>query len=122
MTGNEDVDALLEAVPDAQRLLHLTGADHRHPETRHTIESVIVYASVELESALIPSGDFVALVHSPRAGARLAALAPDRTKISIAAISARAAAACGPGWAATAIAEQPHDSALLAVAARLCQD
>jgi uroporphyrinogen-III synthase len=122
MTGSEDVDALLEALPGSQRLLHLTGADHRHPETRHAVQPVIVYASVALEAAIIPSGDFVALVHSPRAGARLAALAPDRAKISIAAISARAAAACGPGWAATAVSEQPNDSALLAVAARLCQD
>lgn len=122
MTGSDDVQALLEALPGAQRLLHLTGADHRHLETRHAVETIIVYASIALEAAIIPSGEFVALVHSPRAGARLAALAPDRGKVSIAAISARAAAACGPGWVATAVSAQPDDSALLAVAARLCQD
>ena len=122
ITGGEDVDALLEALPGAQRLLHLTGADHRHPETRHFIEPMIVYASVPLEAAIIPPGDFVALVHSPRAGSHLAALAPDRGQVAIAAISARAAAACGPGWAAIAVSAEPSDSALLAVAARLCQD
>ena len=122
MTGSDDVQALLEVLPGAQRMLHLTGADHRHLETRHAVETIIVYASIALEAAIIPSGEFVALVHSPRAGARLAALAPDRGKVSVAAISARAAAACGPGWAATAVSAQPDDSALLAVAARLCQD
>ncbi len=122
MTGGEDVDALLDALPGAQRLLHLTAAEHRHPETRHSIQTEIVYSSIALEAAVIPSGDWVALVHSPRAGARLAHLAPDRKKVSIAAISARAVAACGPGWAATAVACQPTDDALLAVAARLCQD
>lgn len=122
MTGGEDVEALLDALPGTQRLLHLTAAEHRHPVTRHSIQTEIVYSSVALEDAVVPSGDWVALVHSPRAGARLAHLAPDRTKVSIAAISARAVAACGPGWAATAVARQPKDAALLAVAARLCQD
>lgn len=121
MTGSEDVASLLDAVPGTKRLLHLTGADHRRPETRHAIEPVIVYASLPLDTATIPSGQCVALVHSPRAGARLAALAPDRGMVAIAAISHRAAAACGLGWAATAIASEPNDSALLAVAARLCQ-
>lgn len=122
MTGGEGVDALLAALPGAQRLLHLTGTEHHPPTTRHVVETVIVYSSVALAAAVIPCGELVALIHSPRAAARFAALVPDRARVSIAAISAPAAAACGPGWAAIAVADQPSDGALLAVAARLCQD
>ena len=121
MTGGEGVDALLAWLPGAQQLLHLTGTEHHPPTTRHVVDTVIVYRTVLL-APQITSGVFVALVHSPRAGAHFAALAPDRARVSIAAISAPAAAACGPGWAAIAVADQPNDGALLAVAARLCQD
>jgi uroporphyrinogen-III synthase len=62
----------------------------------------------------------VALVHSPRAGARLAALAGDKTAIAVAAISAAAAEAAGDGWAAKAVAAAPRDQALLELAAKLC--
>ena len=122
MTGDEGVDALLEALPNKRRLLHLAGRDHRPPSTRHIVETVAVYRSVVLQAATIPSGRLVALVHSPRAGARLAILASDRARISIAAISAAAAAACGTSWASLDGADQPTDPALLALAARLCQD
>lgn len=122
MTGRAGVDELLAALPKAQRLLHLAGAEHHPLVTRHIVETVVVYRAVALGAPLIPSGELVALVHSPRAGERFAALAPDRARVSIAAISAAAAAACGPGWAAIDVAAQPSDGALLAVAARLCQD
>lgn len=122
MTGDEGVDALLEALPGTQRLLHLAGADHRHAPTRHAIETVVVYRSVALAAPVIPPGRLVALVHSPRAGARFAELASDRASISIAAISAAVAGACGAGWATIEVADQPSDRALLALAARLCQD
>lgn len=121
MTGERGVAALLKALPDARRLLHLAGAEHRSVSTRHAIETVIVYQSKAL-AAVIPSGPSVVLVHSPRAGARLAELAPDRASLSIAAISAAAATECGTGWAALEVADQPDDAALLALAARLCQD
>ncbi|MFX5858474.1 hypothetical protein ABTE63_19170, partial [Acinetobacter baumannii] len=62
----------------------------------------------------------VALVHSPRAGARLAGLIDaaglPRAALRLAAISHRAAAAAGQGWAAIAIADQPSDAALIAAA------
>lgn len=121
MTGDDGVDALLAALPGTQRLLHVTGAEHRHPDTSHIVETVVVYRALSLEPQ-IPSGALVALVHSPRAGERFAAVVPNRATVSIAAISARAAAACGHGWAVVAVAPQPNDGALLAVAARLCQD
>ena len=46
----------------------------------------------------------------------------ERGAISIAAISAAAAVAAGEGWAAVAIADKPTDEALLALAARLCNN
>ena len=122
MMGEGGVDTLLALLPATHRLLHLTGAEHRPPNTRHAIEPVVVYRSVALVAPVIPTGVLVALVHSPRAGERLAALATDRATIVIAAISAAAAAACGTGWATIEIADQPSDRALLALAARLCQD
>jgi len=121
-TGNEGVGALLAALPERKYLLHLTGVDHHSPPTKHAVEAIPVYRSVALLVALIPPGELVVMVHSPRAGERLSALVADRSTISVAAISAAAAAACGPGWAAMEIADRPNDSALLAVAARLCQD
>jgi len=121
LTGDDGVDALLAALPGDQRLLHLTGADHVQLAARHRIERVVVYRSVPA-AASIPPGRTVALVHSPRAGARLADLAPSRADLAIAAISTAAAAACGTGWAALEAADRPDDMALLALAARLCQD
>ncbi len=121
-TGDRGVDALLGEFPGRQRLLHLAGAHRHHPATRHAIESLTVYRSTIVPVPLIPGGELVALVHSARAGARLAELALDRTAIAIAAISEAAAAACGTGWAALAWADQPRDRALLALSARLCQD
>lgn len=122
VTGTDGVDALLAALPGSQRLLHLAGADHRPAQSRHHVDAVVVYRSVAVAAPVLPSGALVAPVHSPRAGQRFAELAPDRTSITIAAISPAAAAACGRGWEKVEIAEQPSDAALLALAARLCQD
>lgn len=122
MTGDEGVDALLAALTGIRRLLHLAGAAHRPALTRHAIETVVVYRSVALAGCVIPNGRLVALVHSPRAGERFAEMAPERANIAIAAISAAAAAPCGTGWAAIEVADRPSDGALLALAARLCQD
>jgi len=122
MMGDEGVEALLAAVHGTKRLLHLSGAEHHAPATQHAIETVVVYRSAALPAPKIPPDELVALIHSPRAGARFAALVPDRSGISIAAISGAAAAASGPGWAAMEVADHPNDRALLAVAARLCQD
>lgn len=121
-TGDRGADALLDALPGEQRLLHLAGADHHRAGGRHWVDTKIVYRSVAIEGPDIPAGVMVALVHSPRAGARLAELVRDRAAVAIAAISAAAAAACGGGWADLAVADQPSDAALLALAARLCQD
>ena len=121
MTGAGGVDALLAMLPGQQRLLHLTGADHRRADTRHLVTSQAVYLAAPLMPE-IPAGEQVALVHSPRAGARLADLARNRSATAIAAISAAAARACGDGWRSLDWPPSPNDADLLALAARLCQD
>ena len=121
--GRGNVDDLLRQIPGAQHLLHLAGEDRRSPEpSSHSIDAVIVYKSGAIEQALpnlpIP---LVALIHSPRAGERFAALTSDREGVTIAAISRAAAVACGSGWAAMAVADSPSDDALLSLAAQLCK-
>lgn len=112
------------------RALHLAGREHR-PLTRDglLVETRIVYAAAAAR-ALSPDavaalrGGAVALLHSPRAAAlfralvEAAGLAPDR--LAVAAISPAALAAAGEGWHAVASAAAPTDDALLAAAARLC--
>lgn len=95
------------------RVLHLAGRDH------HAVagaDTRIVYDSVALCPDLSPLVGGVALVHSARAGRRLAELVPGRSSIAVAAISAAAAEAAGSGWRAVAVAAQPTDEATIAVA------
>lgn len=126
IVGNDGVDALLEAVPRGLRLLHLTGADRREPQSpKQSIQALAVYRATELPA---PEGlealeDAVIAVHSPRAASRLAELPRlQRKTIAIAAISSEAAAAAGPGWKKAKAAAEPTDTALLALAARLCNN
>jgi uroporphyrinogen-III synthase len=120
MTGAGGVDALLAALPGQRRLLHLTGVDHRRAHSRHLVMAQAVYLAAPLAPD-IPTGEVVALVHSPRAGARFADRVRDRSAIAIAAISAAAARACGAGWGSLNWVDLPSDSDLLALGARLCQ-
>ena len=119
-TGANDAAALVERVPQGLRLLHLTGQAHRAVPG---VTAIIVYDSAVIDpppSLEVLAGS-VAMVHSPRAGARLAELVEQRGEISIAAISAAAAAASGGGWREVAAIATPGDGALLALAAALCQ-
>ncbi|USI74279.1 uroporphyrinogen-III synthase [Sphingomonas morindae] len=117
--GIEAIVARAEA-EGVTRLLHLAGREHRPARA----EVRIVYAADAVETLpeaarqALPQA--VALLHSPRAAARFAALVESRGDVAVAAISARALAAAGPGWRATAIAARPTDRALLAAAAKLC--
>lgn len=120
--GDAGVDRLLALVPEAARLLHLTGADRAAQAVQRDLTEVIVYRSVATDDA--PPGDLagsVIAVHSPRAGQALAERVHDRSAITIAAISDAAGKACGPGWASIAIAARPHDEHLLPLAVTLCQ-
>ena len=128
--GEGDATALLArlAADGRARPLHLAGEEVRdaaHPAIE--AERIVVYAAVPVP-ALFPAAraaldaGAIALLHSPRAGARLAALVPNRARHRLAAISPAAAAAAGPGWCAVAVAAAPTDAALLAAAARLCEE
>ena len=122
--GDGGIDRLLGSIEGDLNLLHLCG-EHRSEieQARQSITPVPVYRAREIRFPdLSNARDSVALIHSPRAGRRFAELVEDRASIMIVAISPRAAEAAGEGWKAVAIAEQPTDEALLALAARLCNN
>jgi uroporphyrinogen-III synthase len=125
MTGRAGVSQLLEAIPAGARLLHLCGEDRKSPDAPQSISPVVVYRARALASppGLEALGGQVAVLHSPRAARRLAELvgAADRAGVRIAAISEAAADAAGGGWQDVRSASVPSDSALLALAARLCE-
>lgn len=119
-TGSGNLADLLSVLPASLRLLHLAGQDHRS-DGEGRIDRRITYRSVPVPDPGLPSLDgMVVAVHSPRAGKRLAELSGRRGTSAIAAISDTAATACGRGWAEIAVAEEPNDKSLLALAAGLC--
>ena len=120
-TGDSGVERLLDSIDSELKLLHLSGEQRHHPQhSRQKITPLVVYRARPIEARLPDKG--VALVHSPRAGRRLAELVSERGGIAIAAISEAAAEAVGAGWKAVETADQPNDDALLAVAERLCNN
>lgn len=120
--GTSGAKVLLEGLPGRQNLLHLAGEHHGRDHRLHHVEALNVYRAGAIADPELPDlAGMVVAVHSPRAGARLAELAPDRSATTIAAISEAAAMACGAGWEAVESADRPSDSALLALAVRLCQ-
>jgi len=120
-TGDSGVDRLLDSIETELRLLHLCGEDRRTPDSAlQTITPAVIYRAVPIEAEVPESG--VALVHSPRAGQRLAELVSDRSRIAVAAISPAAADAVGNGWLRVEAAGRPTDDALLALAERLCNN
>ena len=121
--GDSGVEALLRSIDPVLRLLHLCGEDRRDPiDASQHITSVPVYRAKAIEADLSDIEGAVALIHSPRAGRRFAELVVDGGSIAIAAISTAAADAAGDGWQSVDAAEQPADDALLALAARLCNN
>jgi uroporphyrinogen-III synthase len=121
-TGNSGVERLLNSIDPGLRLLHLSGQHRKNAVSApQPITAVVVYRAGEIAAPdLTGIEDAVLLVHSSRAGRRLAELVRDRAAASIAAISLAAAEEAGDGWAAVEAADQPSDDALLALAARLC--
>lgn len=109
-------------------VLHLAGADVAPFDPGPLlIHREALYAAVEaadrpaLAAQLEPGA--ILMVHSPRAGRRLAALV-DRTAretLHIICISPAALATCGEGWASMRAADAPDDAAMLALAALLCE-
>lgn len=121
--GEAGVEQLLATLPPSLRLLHICGENRMPNAGPQSITQVPVYRSAEVDriADLDRLGGSVALVHSPRAGRRLAELMERRAAVAVAAISPAAATACGNGWAAVEASSQPTDAALLSLAARLCQ-
>lgn len=130
--GAGDAAAVADAAKaeGVRRALHLAGREHRPlAGAGFAVETLIVYAA-EAVGVLPPTtlaalrGGAVALVHSPRAAGRFRVLAGeagiDPATVRLAAISPAALAAAGAGWAAATAAALPTDDALLAAAARLC--
>jgi len=130
IAGDAGVDALVERAraDGIGRWLHLAGREHRRPAPPPMTETRIVYAAdaaerlPETAEAALPGA--VALLHSPRAAGLYRRLAEEAgfppASLAVAAISPAAAEAAGEGWRALAVAERPNDAALLAAAAKLC--
>ena len=122
--GTDGVEAsVAEAAAQGHgRLLHLAGRDRA--ATPAGVTTITVYESREIDldpAALQPIEGQVALLHSPRAARRFAALATmiDRRTVRLAALSPAVAEAAGGGWAELAIAPTRDDAALIALARRL---
>ena len=120
--GDSGVDRLLGSMPSDLKLLHLAGEHRRSPDhAPQSIVAIAVYRSAERDASIGDLSGVVALIHSPRAGRRLAELVTERGGTAIAAISPAAAEAVGEGWSRVASADTPSDEALLALAAQLCK-
>lgn len=129
VAGEQDGSAIAARIArdGHRRVLHLGGTTVAPIDAGPLlIERIAVYtigAKKEsgLEAALEPGA--VLLVHSPRAGERLAELiTPDRRGgFHLVAISAATLAACGTGWASGEAPDLPDDERMLALAARLCE-
>lgn len=111
-----------------RHVLHLAGeAVRAHPPGDLSISRLTVYRTVEAGSAMtlapLLARAPIALLHSPRAAERLASLVPlhQRGAVSLVAISPAALASAGGGWSGAHSTETPSDSAMLAIAARMCQ-
>ncbi len=130
LIGDSDGNALLRAVAAAWRgdgpcrILWPCAREHSQLEVPGNIvlEPSIVYAAEETPvDVTCLQQPAIALVHSARAAMRLAALAPDKSALTLIAISAKVATAAGPGWAAVHIAPKPLDADMVALAVELCK-
>lgn len=120
--GESDAAGLLSAARagGVARALHLGGRETMVAPVPPVARSIAVYASIPLPIApeqLAVLEGAVALVHSARAGARLAELAGSRRPaIALVAISPSAARAAGEGWRSCSAAPRPSEAAMLAEA------
>jgi uroporphyrinogen-III synthase len=122
--GPDDGKGLLLMMADdeVRTVFHPCGQDHLAlalPDV--AITRMPVYAAEAADSLPVPAEGMLALLHSPRAANLFAGLAGDKSRIRIAAISARTARAAGDGWQEVVVAARPRDEALLELAAQLCQ-
>jgi uroporphyrinogen-III synthase len=123
-TGPGGVNDLLRQVSPNTKLLHLAGRDRIDAQSaKPAIDQVIVYRSDVLEDPdIAPIENGIVMVHSPRAGRRLAELAGKRkSKVMIATISEQCTQACGEGWKSIVSAPHPDERSMVALAAQLCE-
>lgn len=108
-------------------VLHLRGEDARPFDPGDlAITAIATYRAAAcgdesgMAAALLPGS--VALVHSPRAGARLARLTSpsQRQDIALVTISPAALESCGDGWKLKYAATAPEDAAMLAMTLQIC--
>ncbi|HEY5720799.1 MAG TPA: uroporphyrinogen-III synthase [Allosphingosinicella sp.] len=125
--GDAAAAAAMMEKDGVRRAFHPCGRDRAGlGEPGIDIVHVPVYAADPIDElpadakAALDAGPLV-LVHSPRSGALLARLVPNKAGVAVAAISAAAAQAAGGGWRSVAVASAPSDEALLELAAKLCQ-
>lgn len=123
-TGKGDVADLRARAGAAgiARALHLCGADTAGPAGPPIACAMVVY-----ENQVLPAkGDVqaavrgsIVLIHSPRAGGRLAGLVEPsaRGTTGLIAISRAAATAAGNGWGGVRVAAIPDEASMLAVLA-----
>ncbi|MBO9713981.1 uroporphyrinogen-III synthase [Sphingomonas sp.] len=117
--GSEALLAQAEAV-GVRQALHLAGRERLVEPGGIVTRVVTVYASepIDVPAPRRIEGS-VALVQSARAGARLAELGLDRSRIALVAVSERAAQAAGEGWETVRIAPSPDPDSLLDAAIAL---
>lgn len=132
IVGGPDAAATVarSAEDGVRRLLHLAGREHRvtpHPFVeidRRVVYAADAAATLPLHAVAAMRAGAVSLLHSPRAATLFARLVAEAAlpRGPIATFSPAIAAAAGPGWASVAVAAEPTDAALLAAAARLCEE
>lgn len=130
VAGDGDASAIAARIADDghRAVLHLAGTTVAPIAAGSlNITRIAVYSMASLPPnpallrAAVPGS--VLLVHSPRAGERLAAQIPTavRAGLHVVTISAAALAACGAGWASATAPDQPRDDDMLALVLRLCE-
>jgi len=128
--GIADAGALVGEIQSAgyKNILHLCGEHVRHVDRGSlNIRRIAVYRTKDAGDAeglyAVLERDPVIMVHSPRAGARLAELLPlsRRDGRNVITISRAAADACGRGWARLTASDTPSDAAMLAILRRICE-
>lgn len=130
VAGDGDGTAIAARIAEDghRRLLHLAGTTVAPMDTSMMdVTRIAVYSMATLppDPVLITDAlpGTVLLVHSPRAGERLADQIgkPARKTLHIVGISTAALVACGTGWASGQAPALPTDDEMLALAARLCE-
>ena len=136
MTGSGGLQGVLDAVPSFWpapcHLLRIAGEEHvpLTPPAGVTFAEVIAYRSkalpLDAAAPLLASGTALVLLHSAATATHFAAevgrLGLERSRITLAALGPRIAAAAGEGWAAVHTAASPDERTLLQLAFDLCRE